>query len=137
VWIRNYPATSVQFDPGRFHQRAPALALRGDERGELFRRAAADLVAGAGDLADSRARSWSGRRAGWASALIRRVNRVRRLLSYRSTQDRQRYRQHSQQHLDVLELLEQERNDEAAEALRAHLTSTLKNLTKISNLLKP
>ena len=62
---------------------------------------------------------------------------MRRLLSYRSTQDRQRYRQHCQQHLDVLELLEQERNDEAAEALRAHLTSTLKNLKKISNLLKP
>ena len=30
---------------------------------------------------------------------IRRVNRVRRLLSYRSMQDRKRYRQHGLQHL--------------------------------------
>ncbi|KAB2890984.1 MAG: GntR family transcriptional regulator, partial [Burkholderiaceae bacterium] len=52
---------------------------------------------------------------------IRRVNRVRRLLSYRSMQNRQRYRQHCEQHLDILDLLERERQAEAAEALRAHL----------------
>jgi DNA-binding GntR family transcriptional regulator len=67
---------------------------------------------------------------------IRRVNRVRRLLSYRSTQDRKRYRQHCQQHLHILDLLEQGRNEEAAEALRAHLSATLRNMQKIAKILK-
>lgn len=67
---------------------------------------------------------------------IRRVNRVRRLLSYRSMQDRKRYKQHCRQHLELLDLLEQERNGEAAAAMRSHLESTLKNLTRIRNLLK-
>ena len=43
---------------------------------------------------------------------IRRVNRVRRLLSYRSMQDRKRYKQHCQQHLHLLDLLERGRNEE-------------------------
>ncbi|WP_326538827.1 GntR family transcriptional regulator [Pseudorhodoferax sp.] len=68
---------------------------------------------------------------------IRRVNRVRRLLSYRSMRDRKRYAQHARQHLQLLHLLEHERNDEAAEAMRAHLTSTLRNLGKIREVLKP
>jgi DNA-binding GntR family transcriptional regulator len=67
---------------------------------------------------------------------IRRVNRVRRLLSYRSMQDRKRYKEHCHQHLQVLDLLEQGRNAEASEALRSHLSSTLKNLKKISGILK-
>ena len=68
---------------------------------------------------------------------IRRVNRVRRLLSYRSMQDRARYKEHCHQHLSVLELLEKGRNEEASEELRRHLNSTLKNLKKISSILKP
>lgn len=68
---------------------------------------------------------------------IKRVNRVRRLLSYRSMQNRERYRTHCEQHLHILDLLERERNDEASVALRDHLGSTLKNLAKISNLLEP
>jgi DNA-binding GntR family transcriptional regulator len=68
---------------------------------------------------------------------IRRVNRVRRLLSYRSMQDRQRYKQHARQHLRLLDLLEKERNEEASEAMREHLGSTLRNITKIQRLLKP
>jgi DNA-binding GntR family transcriptional regulator len=68
---------------------------------------------------------------------IRRVNRVRRLLSYRSTQDRKRYKQHCEQHLRILELLEEGRNEEAAEALREHLEATLHNMRKISKILKP
>ena len=67
---------------------------------------------------------------------IRRVNRVRRLLSYRSTQDRKRYKQHCEQHLMILDLLEQGRNEEAAEALREHLTATLRNMEKIRKILK-
>jgi DNA-binding GntR family transcriptional regulator len=68
---------------------------------------------------------------------IRRVNRVRRLLSYRSMQDRKRYKQHCEQHLAILDLLEQGRNEEAAETLRAHLGDTLKNLGKIRKILAP
>lgn len=67
---------------------------------------------------------------------IRRVNRVRRLLSYRSMQDRTRYRQHCEQHLRVLELLEQGRNAEASAALRAHLASTIANLERIRAILE-
>lgn len=67
---------------------------------------------------------------------IRRVNRVRRLLSYRSMQNRKRYKEHCLQHLGVLDLLEKYRNEEASEALRDHLSSTLKNLGDISDLLK-
>lgn len=66
---------------------------------------------------------------------IKRVNRVRRLLSYRSMQDRSRYKQHCDQHLAILDLLERERNDEAADALSAHLRSTLDNLARISGIL--
>ncbi|AJY42329.1 GntR family transcriptional regulator [Burkholderia humptydooensis] len=68
---------------------------------------------------------------------IRRVNRVRRLLSYRSMQDRARYGEHAKQHLHVLELLERERNEEASEALRQHLLHTLDALSRISAILKP
>ena len=67
---------------------------------------------------------------------IQRLNRVRRLLSYRSMQDRQRYKEHCQQHLRILDLLEKGRNPEASEALRRHLTRTLKNLQKIQGILK-
>jgi DNA-binding GntR family transcriptional regulator len=58
---------------------------------------------------------------------IRRVNRVRRLLSYRSMQDRSRYKEHCQQHLhllDLLDLLERGRNEEASQAMHQHLSST-------------
>jgi DNA-binding GntR family transcriptional regulator len=68
---------------------------------------------------------------------IRRVNRVRRLISYRSMQDRQRYQEHCRQHLHLLDLLEAGRQAEAADSLRAHLASTLKNHQKIRKLLKP
>ncbi len=66
---------------------------------------------------------------------IKRVNRVRRLLSYRSMQDRSRYKQHCGQHLEILDLLERERNEEAAQALASHLRSTLDNLARISGIL--
>lgn len=66
---------------------------------------------------------------------IKRVNRVRRLLSYRSMQDRSRYRQHCDQHLAILDLLERERNEDAAAALSDHLRSTLDNLARIRGIL--
>lgn len=68
---------------------------------------------------------------------IRRVNRVRRLLSYRSMQDRSRYREHCEQHLQILDLLAHERNEDASRAMHEHLTSTLRNLERISNILEP
>jgi len=67
---------------------------------------------------------------------IRRVNRVRRLLSYRSMQNRRRYKQHVRQHLHLLHLLEKERNEEASEAMREHLQCTLRNIVRIQGLLK-
>ena len=67
---------------------------------------------------------------------IRRVNRVRRLLSYRSMRDRTRYVEHCHQHLEILQLLERDRNDEASIALREHLASTLRNLERISDILQ-
>jgi DNA-binding GntR family transcriptional regulator len=68
---------------------------------------------------------------------IKRVNRVRRLLSYRSMQHRERYAEHARQHLHVLELLERERNEEASDALRQHLLHTLDALSRISEILEP
>jgi len=67
---------------------------------------------------------------------IRRINRVRRLLAYRSMQDRSRYREHCEQHLHLLDLLAQGRNVEASDALRVHLASTLRNLEKIRGIFK-
>jgi DNA-binding GntR family transcriptional regulator len=67
---------------------------------------------------------------------LRRINRVRRLLAYRSMRDRDRYVQHCRQHLQILKLLEQRKNDEASAALRTHLQSTLRNYEKIRALLK-
>jgi DNA-binding GntR family transcriptional regulator len=67
---------------------------------------------------------------------IRRVNRVRRLLSYRSMKDRKRYKDHCEQHLLVLDLLERDRNDEASQAMRDHLLATLRNIERILGILK-
>lgn len=67
---------------------------------------------------------------------IRRVNRARRFLSYRSMQDRSRYKEHCKQHLHLLDLIERGRNDDASEAMREHLSSTLRNFKKISGILK-
>jgi DNA-binding GntR family transcriptional regulator len=66
---------------------------------------------------------------------VKRVNRVRRLLSYRSMQDRSRYKQHCKQHLNLLDLLERGRNEEASASMHEHLSSTLRNLKKITKIL--
>jgi DNA-binding GntR family transcriptional regulator len=68
---------------------------------------------------------------------VRRINRVRRLLSYRSMLDRSRYRQHCREHLAILDLLEREQNEGAASALRRHLEGTMTNLRKIRAILDP
>jgi len=68
---------------------------------------------------------------------LKRVNRVRRLLSYRSMQQRERYPEHCRQHLHILELLERDRNEEAAAFLREHLLHTMQSLAKIEKILQP
>jgi len=68
---------------------------------------------------------------------IRRINRVRRLLAYRSMRERERYPEHCRQHLSILDLLAQGRNREASAALRAHLERTLENYRKIRPVLEP
>ncbi len=67
---------------------------------------------------------------------VRRVNRIRRLISYRSMRDRARYREHCRQHLHILDLLEAGCQCEAADALRQHLERTLANHQKISLILQ-
>lgn len=67
---------------------------------------------------------------------IRRVNRVRRLISYRSMQDRQRYAEHCHQHLQVLDLIARGKQADAADALRKHLQRTLENHQKIRRILR-
>jgi DNA-binding GntR family transcriptional regulator len=67
---------------------------------------------------------------------VRRINRVRRLLSYRSMIDRTRYRQQCEEHLQILDLLERGRNEEASQALRRHLEHTIENLQEIRPILE-
>lgn len=67
---------------------------------------------------------------------IKRVNRVRRLLSYRSMQQRERYPEHCRQHLHILDLLAREKNEEASAVMRDHLAHTLDSLAKIEDLLQ-
>ncbi|WP_201832583.1 GntR family transcriptional regulator [Microvirga zambiensis] len=67
---------------------------------------------------------------------VRRINRVRRLLSYRSMVDRKRYRQQCEEHLQILDLLEREKNEEASQALRRHLEHTIGNLQEIRPILE-
>ena len=66
---------------------------------------------------------------------IRRINRVRRLLSYRSMLDRKRYRQQCEDHLAILACLAEARQADAAERLRVHLSHTIDNLKAIRPLL--
>ena len=40
------------------------------------------------------------------------------------------------EHLDILGLIEQKRNAEAADALRAHLVTTIRNLDRIRPLME-
>lgn len=67
---------------------------------------------------------------------IRRINRIRRLLSYRSMLDRKRYRQQCEEHLAILDSLAGGRQAEAAERLRLHLSHTIDNLGGIRPLLR-
>jgi DNA-binding GntR family transcriptional regulator len=67
---------------------------------------------------------------------VRRINRVRRLLSYRSIIDRKRYRRQCEEHLRILDLLERRKNEDASQALRRHLEHTIDNLQEIRPILE-
>lgn len=56
---------------------------------------------------------------------VKKVNRVRRLLDYRSTLDRSRLPQQCKEHLHILDMLENGRIVEASEHLRVHLLGAL------------
>ena len=64
------------------------------------------------------------------------MNRVRRLLSYRTIKNRDHIREQCLQHLHVLELLEKGRNREASRELRKHLVTTLNRIKRISTTLR-
>lgn len=68
---------------------------------------------------------------------VRRINSMRRLLSYRSMIDRTRYRQQCEEHLEILDLLEAGRNSQAASALHRHIQHTMRNLVQIEKILQP
>ncbi len=54
---------------------------------------------------------------------LRRVDRLRRLIEYRQSVDREKARLRCAEHVHILELILQGRNPEAAEAMRRHLTA--------------
>jgi DNA-binding GntR family transcriptional regulator len=67
---------------------------------------------------------------------LQRVNRVRRLLVYRSLTDRQRFYRQAREHLAILDLLEAGRQEEASLAMRAHLGEVMTNLSAVRPLLE-
>lgn len=67
---------------------------------------------------------------------LQRIHKIRLLLSYRSIQDRKRYKEQCEQHLHILYLLGKELREEASLFLKAHLTSTVRNISEISNILR-
>jgi DNA-binding GntR family transcriptional regulator len=67
---------------------------------------------------------------------LRRINRIRRLLSYRSMIVRDRYRDQCRDHLEILALLEASRVAEGSAALRRHLERTIGNIDRIRTLME-
>lgn len=66
---------------------------------------------------------------------IRRLHIIRRLLAYRTMTDRTRHYRQSKQHLHILDLVMKKRNDEAAEAMRAHLQGVVVSLRSLGKVL--
>jgi DNA-binding GntR family transcriptional regulator len=67
---------------------------------------------------------------------LKRINSIRRLLAYRSMGTRVRYFQQAREHVEILDLLEQGRNEEASWKLRSHLSTVIHNLGEIRPLLE-
>ncbi len=68
---------------------------------------------------------------------LKRVNQVRRLLAYRAMLDRSRYYEQAKDHLEILDLVRQGRQEEAADAMGRHLRRVRKNLARIRGILAP
>lgn len=68
---------------------------------------------------------------------LRRINGVRRLLAYRSSATRGRYYEQARDHVEILDLLEAGRNEEASWVLRAHLGKVIHNLAALRPVLEP
>ncbi|MEP9375986.1 GntR family transcriptional regulator [Aquabacter sp. CN5-332] len=67
---------------------------------------------------------------------LKRVNRIRRLLVYRSLADRSRYWTQAAEHLEILKLIESGDLGFASEKLRAHLEGVMKNISNVRPLLE-
>jgi len=67
---------------------------------------------------------------------LKRINNIRRLLAYRSMGSRARYFEQAREHLEILDLLEQRRNEEASWKLKSHLSTVIHNLAGIRTLLE-
>lgn len=68
---------------------------------------------------------------------LKRLNRIRRLLAYRSMKDRKRYYTQAEEHLQILDWLERQNQSAAADAMRKHLLHVATNLRDIANRLMP
>jgi DNA-binding GntR family transcriptional regulator len=68
---------------------------------------------------------------------LQRINSIRRLLAYRSAATRERYVAQARDHLELLDLLEAGRNEEAAWKLRLHLGHVIHNLGALRPILEP
>lgn len=68
---------------------------------------------------------------------LRRINSIRRLLAYRSSAVRERYLGQAREHLEILDLLVEGRNEEASWKLRLHLGHVIHNLADIRPILEP
>ncbi|SFM95421.1 DNA-binding transcriptional regulator, GntR family [Formivibrio citricus] len=67
---------------------------------------------------------------------VKKVNRVRRLLDYRSTLDRSRLPQQCREHLLILDMLESGRIVEASERLRIHVQGALASKRDLVSVLR-
>lgn len=67
---------------------------------------------------------------------VKRVNRIRRLLIYRSLADRSRYWQQASEHLEILKAIEKGDMPDAAEKLRLHLQGVMHNISNMRALLE-
>ncbi|TPG59836.1 GntR family transcriptional regulator [Roseomonas nepalensis] len=67
---------------------------------------------------------------------LQRVNRVRRLLVYRTLVDRQRFHRQAREHLAILDLIQAGRREAAAAAMRDHLGAVMGSMTAARPLLE-
>lgn len=63
--------------------------------------------------------------------VLRRINRMRRLFTYSAMGDRRRYYRQITDHIQILDLLMNRRNAEAAEVMRRHLEDVLESVRNI------